>query len=403
MEVPADQAGGEPTGSMPWSGGPPGDPGPGQPPPGHQGQTPYGQPPYGQDPYGQTPYGQPPYGHAPYGQGPYGQPPYGQAPYGQAPYGQAPYGQTPYGQPPYGQPPYGQAPYGQAPYGQGPYTQYGPYGWQYPPPAPRRPRLTPEQRRRRVRFGLVFTGVVILAIGAGIGIGAAIAPTSPVTTARTLFKTAVAAGQSAGSFHYAELSTNDGAPDDIVGDATPTGGRQVITERCATGINRFDLRLVKGVVYFRGNAAAVVDQLRVPPGHAVADASRWVKVTKGEGPYHTFAVGITAKSNLSQLPRTFVARTSADVPGSSPATVRIKGGLPAGKKRVPFGTAALVITKSNSLPKTFSAVAANSTSGARLDLSWTFSHWHQKLKVGAPATSVTYGSLGGHGTPASCG
>lgn len=244
-----------------------------------------------------------------------------------------------------------------------------------------------------MRFGVVIAVAVVLLAGIGFGVGAALAPTSPKTAAHALLTNAIAAGTSAGTFHYVQRSTTDGTPYDITGTASPNGGRQVITKRGASGIDVFDLRLVKGVVYFLGNKAAVIDQLGVPAAKASSDANRWVSVHKGESPYKTFAQGITTKSNLAQISATFVALSSAPTQGSSPPTTTITGGLYDGKHHAPLGTGEFVVSTSSSLPQslTAGAVAAN---GARVSLSWKFSHWHEQVKVAAPAGAVAYSSLG---------
>lgn len=396
------------------SGGPQGAGGPGGPY-GPYGQAPYGQGQYGQGQYGQGQYGQAPHGQGPYGQygqGPYGQGPhgqYGQDPYGQGPYGQ--YGQGQYGQGPYGQGQYGQGPYGQGQYGQGQYGQYGQsqygsqgsygpggpgsfqggsYNWPYVPP---RPERTPEERRRRTRRTLALAAVFVLCVGVGIGIGASIAPTNPTTVARALVSQTIAATERAGTYHYVELSTAAGLPDDISGDAGPNGGRQVITQRCSTATDVFDLRLVNGDVYFRGNTAAVVDQLGVTKTRATSDADEWVKVTKAEGGlYHSFSEGITARSNISQLPTVIVPRSSTKDSQASPPTTTIAGRLYAGKGKTPVGTAALVITTSSLLPRTLTATAEG-TEG-RITISWTFSHFHENLSVKAPPNAIPYSALG---------
>jgi hypothetical protein len=235
--------------------------------------------------------------------------------------------------------------------------------------------------------------VVVVVIGVGFGIGALLAPSSPKTTAVGLVRSATAAAEDAGTFHYVELSTSDGTPNNITGDAAPDTGRQTITTLGAAGRDVFDLRLVSGVVYFRGNRAAVIDQLGVPAGKASAVVDHWVSIHKGEGAYKTFAAGITTSSNLSQLPQTFVPASSHDVAGSSPATTRVLGALFAGKGRPAVGAASLLIVKSNSLPQSMNGEAVG-TGGARLALSWTFSRWRQKVTVVAPAGAVPYSSIG---------
>ncbi len=356
------------------------------PPPFLQGQPPRYQPPPPQGyPTAEVPQGAgfPPYGGfaptAEVAQGA-GSPPYGG---GYAPPAGPPVPGSPF--PPGSQPPpdgYGNYPYGWYPQ---------PYGWHYgAPPAPARVR-TPEERRRRRRHGLMYGATVLVLAGIGIGLGLWLAPTPPATVARGLAKQAVAAGDAAGSFHYVQRSTEDGIRDVIVGDAGPDGGQQLITQEGSSGTNVYRLRLVHGVVYFRGNRAAVIDQLGVPQARAAADVGRWISVRKGEGPYASFAAGITTKSNLSQLPETFVPLTSTTTSSSSPPTTRISGGVSAGKGRQPVGTARLVVTTSSMLPRSF---AANAITDVHLLLSWQFDRWGVPVHVPAPAGAVPYSSLG---------
>jgi len=206
--------------------------------------------------------------------------------------------------------------------------------------------------------------------------------------------TAVTSATSAGTFSYVERSTTDGVADDIVGVAAPDTGRQVIAESGASGTDVFDLRLVDGVVYFRGNEAAVVDQLGVPAAKASQDARRWVTIRRTDTVYKTFEAGITTKSNLSQLPSTFVPLSSAAVPDANPPTTRIAGGISAGKGRSPLGVAVLDVAASSSLPMSFNASAVDPSTGASISLAWTFSHWRERVHVTVPAKTVPYSSLG---------
>jgi len=363
----------------PWTYGPPGtppydpsappwqSPASAQPPPPLQGQPP---------PYLPPPPGYPPAEFAP-GAGPrYG--------------AYAPPGSP--GSPGSPPPPGG---YGNYPYGS--YPQ--PYGWHYgAPPAPARVR-TPEERRRRRRHGITYGAALVVLAGIGIGLGFWLAPTPPATVAEGLTKQAVAAGNAAGSFHYVQRSTEDSVRDVIVGDAGTDGGQQLITQQGGSGTNIYRLRLVHGVVYFRGNKAAVIDQLGVSQAKASADVGKWVSIHKGDGPYASFAAGITTKSNLSQLPETFVPLTSTTTSSSSPPTTRISGGLTAGKGRPAVGTARLVVATSSTLPRSFAAKATAIT-GVHLLLAWRFSHWGAPVHVSAPSGAVPYSSLGATTPPA---
>jgi hypothetical protein len=338
-----------------------------------------------------------------------------------SPYGTPPFGPTGSFVPPYAMPPGapGHGPYGPTggwvPPGAdptlGPYTasapttgryvppyasgvyQHEPQGWQPPsqPPETVAVRSTGE-RRHAFRQGFLIALVIVVVVGVGFTVGALLAPGSPKTTAVGLVKSSLSAGAQAGTFHYVELSTTNGSPNDITGDAAPDSGRQTITAAGASGRDVFDLRLLKGVVYFRGNRAAVIDQLGVPAGKAAPVVAKWVSIHKGQGAYKTFAAGITTSSNLSQVPRTFVAMSSDDVAGSSPPATRIQGALNAGKNKPAVGSAAYVVDTASTLPKSLDGEAVGT--GGQLSLSWTFSAWHQKVVVVAPAGAVPYASVG---------
>ncbi len=295
--------------------------------------------------------------------------------------------------------------------GQPPQNPYGPpqptppYNWPYLPPSPpRRPPLSPEERRRKTFRAVALAGILVLAVGAGIGIGAAIAPASSATVASTLVSRAVTSATNAGTYEYVELSTAAGAPDDIRGDAAPSSGQQVIKQRCvpvrsdttnATSV--FDLRLVNGNVYFRGNIVAVVDELGVAASRATSLAGRWVKVVKGDKPYTTFERGITTSSNASQLRTAIVPGSTRTVPDSSPPTTEVLGALfKTSKTKETVGTAVLEMNTSTGRPRSLrgSAVLEDTE---RYAVTWTFTGYGKTVHVVAPSRSVAYSSL--HASP----
>jgi hypothetical protein len=335
---------------------------------------------------------------APRWYGPDGQP-YGGQPYGGQAYGEQPSGTAPQGHGPSSYwPSYPQQRSGyESPGGyyepRGYYDPFAPshhhrYAWPFVPP---RPPRSAEERKRRRRRGIAFAGVLVLAVGAGIGIGAAIAPTSPATVAKGVVSSSIAAATATGSYRYVELTTVSGAHDDIKGDAAPEGGSQVILQSCKAGTNLFDLRLVRGTVYFRGNTPAVVDQLGISATKAPSLNGKWVKVTKSDGPYHTFAGGITARSNVSQLRTVIVPFSTRHVSGSPNATTEVLGRLSAGPHRPSVGSATLVVDASSRLPVSVKGSASGTSS--RYTVSWTFAKFGKKVVVSAPGDAVGYATL----------
>lgn len=372
-----------------------GQPGTGQPGYGQPGQPGYGQPGYGQPAYGPSGYG-PGYGPASYGQ------PAGPAPYGPPPFGQPPLG----GQPVTGQPGYGQPGGSSVPPGFGPppagYPPYGaPAAWGQPPPwgagpaAPRPARTTISRKAA----GIV-AAVIVVALGAGIGIGAAIAPTSPqaaaraaASQARQALRQTMAAARKAGSFHYVEESSTDGQGETISGDAGADGGSQTITE----GSDTWKLLLVGKAVYFNGNTSAMADQLGAPTSTASADAGKWISVPTSTGSlYQSFEVGITARSNLSQISGGSqslgidATKVTSGTSHGTPTTV-IHGSL-SGDDGDATNTLKFTIDRATDLPMRLTASATGEGGSASLD--WTFDHWRLAVHETAPAGAIPYSALG---------
>lgn len=357
-----------------WSGaGTPGGPTEGGSPDGETGAAPSGDDPYRW--HGPSPHAYPgAEAYRPYGS-PYGgnRPP--NDPFGY----QHAYGQ----QPPYGH--YSQ----QSPYGP---PQSTPYAWPYVPPRPPRAPISAEERRQRNRSRIALAVALVVAVGAGIGIGAAVAPTSPATVAVGLVNRAITSATAAGTYHYVERSTTLGARDDIAGDATPQGGRQVILQRCSGGTTYFHLRLVQGTVFFEGTRTAVVDQLGVPAAHAASVAGRWVKVVKGENPYNKFAEGITTSSNISQLRQNIVPFSSRSLRSSSGSTEVVGALFKTKVHNKTFGTASLILDASTGRPRSLRG-SASSKSGGQVALAWTFGHYGESVHVTAPQSALSYSSL----------
>ena len=250
-----------------------------------------------------------------------------------------------------------------------------------PRPQPAKARDVPAVTRR---FWVLAAASVLLAAGAGVGIGAAIAPGNPLASAKAAVSKALAAGQRAGSYRYAQLSTVDGVPDNIVGYADRAGGRQQITQGSAVST----LLLVHGVVYFKGNKSAMVSALGAPSAVAIRDAGKWVSVPASAGVYTSLADGITTASNLSEI-RSLITATS--VSSGPHGTTVVHGKLVVGAGVAPTGTASFTIA-STGLPARIDA--HGTVDGGITSYTWTFDHWGSTQRVVAPASPIPYSTLG---------
>ncbi|MFC0083055.1 hypothetical protein ACFFRE_13045, partial [Aciditerrimonas ferrireducens] len=246
------------------------------------------------------------------------------------------------------------------------------------------------RRRRNPKAFAAAAGAVLVAAGIGVGIGAAIAPVSPAAAARNTVEEAVAAAKAAGTYHYVQISSTDGTVDEIVGDATATGGTQVIT----TGQQRYTLRLIGGVVYFKGNASAVAGQLGASAGVAARYAGRWVAITAKNGAsfYKTFEEGITTSSNLAEIDQDMDPTAVHHGTVDGRAVVEVTGPLIIGGGVPPSGTATLLLAAGSHRPLSLDGRAT--VQGVTITDEWTFSHYGESVRVARPAGAVPYARLG---------
>lgn len=245
----------------------------------------------------------------------------------------------------------------------------------------------PSQDRRRLKLRWMMAAIVTVAMGAGIGIGALVAKKATTAIAQTKFSSVMKASDNALWFHYAEYSTTGGNLDNIIGTAGPTSGVQLITQAGASGTDIFTLHLANGIVYFNGNQAAVLDQLDVLAATATVVAGKWISLSSSDAPYRDFEVGITSKSNLSQIPATFRA---LGVGRSATGVDSLVGAIPSSKSHT-SGSGTLRYHHSTSLLVSLNEHA--SLTGGTIVLDWQFLRWGKHFSVLAPSGSVPYSSL----------
>jgi hypothetical protein len=242
--------------------------------------------------------------------------------------------------------------------------------------------------RRRI------TGVttwVTLALVVALGIEIALAATAPaaksvVEPSQVLQDSLVAAGASA-SFHYRATWHTNGLTQTIVGDVGLSSG----TRSVSVGGTQFSAVLVDRVVYFRGNAAALRDQLGLPAISASSDTEKWISLQQSDGPYQSIEEGLTTGTALSQV--LIVPRAvSADHRGPGAGAVRITGRIPPGtRNQVVTGSARLDVAAHSKLPSTY--VAHGRNGGQPWSASITFTRWGEIVPMSAPTGALSFGSV----------
>jgi hypothetical protein len=258
----------------------------------------------------------------------------------------------------------------------------------------RRPDM-PQAARPRPISGLA-TGVTLTLVAA-IGLEITLAATAPPTKAapqpsQVLAETLVAAGTRA-DFHYRAQWETGGLAQTIVGDARLSSGAQSVS----VGGARFSAELVDQVVYFRGDAAALRDQLGLPTVTALSDSGKWISLQQSDGPYQSIEQGMTTETALSQV-LIVPSAVSSSHPTRGARSVRITGQIPPGSRnQVVTGTARLNVSARTKLPSSY--LARGSNGGQPWSASITYTRWGEDVPVTAPPVAISFGSLQGAATP----
>jgi hypothetical protein len=252
----------------------------------------------------------------------------------------------------------------------------------------------------------VATPIVLLTRGHKANSGTAVTPTQTpapsggagAVAARQLYQKAMVATRGSAGVHYVAVTSGAGSQKTI-GDAGQSEGTQTITVDSTFGAEQFTLLLVKGVVYFQGNTAAIEDQLGVPAANAAALNGKWVSVSSGDGPYTVLQPGITTADQAKEMPLLATSTQSVTASGGIAAT-RIKGTVPA-QSNIPAGTGYLDVTPSANLPIVYvSTITAGSLT---VTSTVTFSAWGTAPAPAAPSGAVAWSTLGASPPPGGYG
>ncbi len=260
-----------------------------------------------------------------------------------------------------------------------------------PPASPQDPARAGTARGTRT-FVTVVIAVAVVVFGAGVGLAwltQGSGTGSNGASATSLLQASNAAAGRSGSFRYVSVSTSNGRPGTIRGDAGPDSGRQDITE----GGGSFTLVLVGGVVYFKGDATSVESQLGLSPSVATQEAGTWISVQSGDSTYGTIEAGITTQSALAQI-----SLSPTSVTGGAGGT-QVIAGSPADPSV--SGTASLTIAGGSKLPVSYSERTSDSTGSGTFRFS--FSNWGEAVNESAPTGAAAYASLPGANGPAGSG
>jgi hypothetical protein len=241
--------------------------------------------------------------------------------------------------------------------------------------------------RRILLLGLGSLALVLAGCGGGGGSGAL-----GTTSAQQVLNSAVAAAKTSGSFHYKLVATAPGSTQSIVGDASGTEGRQVLS----AGTAKIEAEAIGTTVYIQGNVGGLENQLSFPAAEATKYSDQWISIASTDAPYASVVKAVTLTSALTQIEPTGHLTLTSDTTRFGHPVVGIRGPLPgSGTKGVTGSVVLYVSTAKPSVPIAFEGKASDA--GKSETDTGTFTRWGKPLNLVAPSGSIAYKSLSATG------
>jgi len=240
--------------------------------------------------------------------------------------------------------------------------------------------------KRIVPFGLVSFAAALTACGSG-GTGAssgALGQKAPTQ----LLASAITAAKKSGTVHFKLLGTASGKTETIIGDASATDGREIIT----IGNVNVQAEVVAGAAFVEGNAGGLETQMGLPATEAKTYAGKWISIASTDAPYASITQAVTLAATLAQLQPTGHLTLTAVTTRAAHSVIGVKGGLPGSAIKGTTGSAVLYVSTTD--PKVPIVFEAEQTSGGtKMSDVGTFSDWGKPLHLSAPTSSVALSSL----------
>jgi hypothetical protein len=220
-----------------------------------------------------------------------------------------------------------------------------------------------------------------VALGTEFAVGASGGTSGSRRSPAQLVMRSMEVAERAHSFHYASRWQMTGWSLTVVGDTLGSSGAEAVS----VGGAHYSAILVRGVVYFDGDAAAFEDQLQVEPAVAISCAGTWISLQSSDQPYAQLAGSMTSENVLSEL-LIDPMRTSTTHMARGHSIARITG-------TIPVGLARLDVATRSGLP---AAYKSHGLDGSRR---WqnriTFSRWNAPFVVSEPNGARPFASLRG--------
>jgi len=247
--------------------------------------------------------------------------------------------------------------------------------------------------KRTCLLVLASLGLLATACGGG-GAPSALAGQS----AKQVLTTSLAAARTSGSVHFTLLGKQSGKTETIVGDASATDGREVIT----VGALSVEAEVTGGQAFIEGNVGGLEDQIGLSAAQAQTYAGKWISIATTDSPYASVTKAVTIASTLTQIePNGHLSLTAATTKAGR-SVIGVSGGLPGPATKGTTGSATLYVSSTRpTVPIVFTA--EQTTGGVRETDVGTFSRWGQPVQIPVPTSTVAFSSLPGSSSAPSTG
>jgi hypothetical protein len=261
-----------------------------------------------------------------------------------------------------------------------------------------------------VGLGVAVVVVALLAVG-GVALfsgssnsGSSVAPkaSAPVSpAAKKQLNAALAAAESAGSFHYVSKTTGSDGDATTIGVAGRNSGLQQITTTSSTnGPASFTVVVVGSTAYFRGDANAIEQNLGLSSSVATQYANDWISLVSSDGAvYSSVYAAVTAHDALTQniafKPQQLGTATSAGRTLNTVTGSLLPINVPGQGPQDFTGTGTLWVSPKTQRPVRYEE--HGTSQGQTSTTTMTFSRYGAPVSESAPSGAVAFSSINSSG------
>lgn len=216
--------------------------------------------------------------------------------------------------------------------------------------------------------------------------------TGPTSSPKSLVTNALDAARTAGSVHFVETAAAGKQSVSVVGDVSPTRGRQTITVRYGSSVGHMDGLWSGDRVYFKGDAYGLQSFLGMSAALSRKYKSRWIAFSKSDPGFAQTAKQFTVQGPLSEISLTGQLSVVGASVVDGVAAEGVRGKTMALSSNGGSGTGTLYVASNGTgLPVRFTGTGQQPTgsASARVD----FSKWGETVDVQSPSGAIAQSNV----------